>query len=82
MTRRSMRILEAPSIIDDAVYQCREKSVDTPAINAALDLLQVHLPRIRQQIEAFRAALSSQNSGVEELEKAAARIEKAHSADP
>ena len=64
-----MRILEALSIIDDAVYQCREKSVDTPAINAALDLLQVHLPRMRPQIEAFRAALNSQNYGVEGLEK-------------
>ena len=53
----------------NAVYQCREKSVDTPTINAALNLLQVHLPRMRQQIEAFRAALNSQNYGVEGLEK-------------
>jgi len=29
----------------------------------------VHLPRVRQQIEAFRAALNSQNYGVEGLEK-------------
>jgi hypothetical protein len=64
-----MRILEALSIIDDAVYQCREKSLDTPAINAALDLLQVHLPRMRQQIEGFRAALNLQNFGVDGLEK-------------
>ena len=64
-----MRILEALSIIDDAVYQCREKSVDTPAIHAALDLLQVHLPRMRQQIEAFRTALNLQNFGVDGLEK-------------
>jgi len=41
-----MRILEAPGVIDDAVYQCKEKSVDAPEINAALDLLQVHLPRM------------------------------------
>ena len=63
-----MRILEAPSIIDDAVYQCKEKSVDTPEINAALDLLQVQLPRMRQQIEAFRTALHLQKYGVEGLE--------------
>ena len=35
-----------------------KQSVDKPEINAALDLLQVHLPRMRQQIEAFRVALN------------------------
>ena len=30
-----MRILEALSMIDDAVYLCKEKSVDTPEVNEA-----------------------------------------------
>ena len=64
-----MRILEALSIIDDAVYQCKEKSVDTHEINAALDLLQVQLPRMRKQIEGFRAALNLQKYGADGLEK-------------
>jgi hypothetical protein len=59
-----MRILEALSIIDDAVYLCKEKSVDTPEINAALDLLQVQLLRMRQQIEA----LNLQKYGADGLE--------------
>ena len=63
-----MRILKALSIIDDAVYLCKEKSVDTPEINAALDLLQVQLLRMRQQIEAFRAALNLQKYGADGLE--------------
>jgi hypothetical protein len=63
-----MRILEALSIIDDAVYLCKEKSVDTPEINAALDLLQVQPLRMRQQIQAFRAALNLQKYGADGLE--------------
>ena len=64
-----MRILEALGVIDDAVDQCKEKSVDAPEINAALDLLQVHLPRMRQQIEGFRAALNLQEYGADGLER-------------
>ena len=64
-----MRILEALSIVDDAVYLCKEKSVDTPEINAALDLLQVQLPRMQQQIEGFRAALNLQKCNADGLEK-------------
>jgi hypothetical protein len=63
-----MRILEALGIVDDAVYLCKQKSVDTPEVNAALDLLNVHLPRVRQQIEAFPAALNLQKYGADGLE--------------
>jgi hypothetical protein len=63
-----MRILEALSLIDDAVYLCKEKSVDTPEVNAALDLLQVQLPRLRQQIGEFRKALKSRDMGEDRLE--------------
>jgi chromosome segregation ATPase len=63
-----MRILEALSIVDDAVYQCKEKSVDTPDVNEALDLLQVQLPRLRQQIDEFRKALKPRGSSDDGLE--------------
>ena len=63
-----MRILEALSIIDDAVYLCKQKSIDTPEVNAALDLLQVQLPRLRQQIDEFRNALKPRESGEDRLE--------------
>ena len=63
-----MRILEALSIINDAVYLCKEKSVDTPEVNAALNLLQVQLPRMRQQIGEFRKALKPRDTGEDRLE--------------
>ena len=57
------------SIIDDAVNQCTEMSVDTPEINAARDLLPMHLPRMRPQIEGFRAALNLREYGADGLER-------------
>jgi hypothetical protein len=54
-----MRILEALRIIEDAVYECKMKSIDRADIGAALDLLHAHVGPVRRQIEEFRRALQS-----------------------
>jgi hypothetical protein len=48
-----MRILEALRIIEDAVYECKMKSIDRADIGAALDLLHAHVGAVRRQIEDF-----------------------------
>ena len=61
-------ILEALGIIEDAVYRCREKSIDTPAIREALDVLHAYVGRSRQYIVEFRNALAPSRTGENGLE--------------
>jgi hypothetical protein len=61
-------ILEALGIIEDAVYRCREKSIDTPAIREALDVLQSNVTGGRQAIAQFRNALIPTDADQNSLE--------------
>jgi hypothetical protein len=58
-----MRILEALGLLDDCVYLCEEKSIDTPQVREALDVVHSYVARCRPQLEEFRNVLQPQGSG-------------------
>jgi hypothetical protein len=49
-----MRIPEALTILEDATLECKLRSIDTPEVRTALDLLEPLLPRAGMD----RAAIS------------------------
>ena len=53
-----MRILEALKILEDAVHECTQRSIDTPEVHAALDAIEPYVSP-SWSVQNFRHYLTS-----------------------
>jgi len=62
-----MRVLEALKILEDAVLDCKNRSIDTPEVHAALDAVDPYVSPA-WYVQNFRIYATSGNSDLIERE--------------